>query len=334
MGCGRCCKKRCRCRCDEEVDPCAPPPPAPPAPPPPAPLPPAPPPPAPAPPPPAPPPPAPPPPPPAPPAPKPAPPPAPVPVPKPPSTCPIGTAFIDGECKPIGRLLSALIKKCIYTDSGRKLDERMYLDLFGEEPSNTFIETGKKSPSGISILNIYSDKEYIYHAYDGPGSFKAIKITSSDILNDRTILKNLADLSNKDTVQRAMKNIAIIFNKKAEEKVRIVALFFNIALVIYSLYYKKADHGDVERKNTSLRNVFYSTLKPFMIPAFSSVVGNSDEAIMNKFIKYYDSASGIADPGTKQTARLKSLRSATGGKSKTRKHSKTLKKSKKYTRRK
>lgn len=210
----------------------------------------------------------------------------------------------------------------------------MYLDLFGKKAPEKGVYTDIKSPSGISIINIYSDTEYQYHEFGGTGTLKLFGVIPNDINNGKMFnyLTTLSDTSSDlKKLSGSMKNIATYLNEKAGTKTdRLVAFFFDIALVIYSLYYKRADDGDVDRKNTSLRNVFYSTLKPFMIPAFSSVVGNSDEAIMNKFIKYYDSGSGIADPGTKQTARLKSLRSMAGGKSKTRKY----KKSKKYTRRK
>ena len=124
---------------------------------------------------------------------------------------------------------------------------------------------------------------------------------------------------------------------------RLVAFFFDIACIIYSLYYKKVDAGNIERKNASLRNVYYSTLKPFMLSSFSSIVGNTDEKIINKFISYYDAGSGFKDEGSKQTARLKALRTMAGGRRKTqkrkhRKYFKTIKRKhsnkQKYTRRK
>jgi hypothetical protein len=263
------------------------------------------------------------------------------PAPEPPA-CPVGTAFIDGECKPIGRLLSALIKKCIYTDKGVKLDARMYLDLFGEKAPEIGVYINTKSPSGISIQTIYSDPEYQYHEYGGTGTFKLFGIKPDDINNGKmsnylTTLSNIKSDVNK--LSGSMKNIATYLNEKAGTKTdRLVAFFFDIAIVIYSLYYKKADNNDLERKNTSLRNVYYSALKSFMLPSFSSIVGKDDEAIINKFIKYYDAGTGAGDTGVKQTARLKSLRAMAGGKSKHRKNFKTQKsyskKSKKYTRRK
>jgi hypothetical protein len=244
--------------------------------------------------------------------------------------CPIGMARHRGNCKPIGRLLSALIKKCIYTDAGRKLDERMYLDLFGEAPSNKFIDTGLESPSGISIRNIYSDTEYQYHEFDGPGSFKAIKIAPNDILSDRIMVNNLTRLSNGDKVEGAIKSIADFFVKKGGPSDRIVALFFNIALVIYSLYYKKEDGGSPERINMSLRNVYYSTLKPFMRPTISGVAGNNDEQIINTFIKYYNAGLTERIPGSKQTARLGALRNKRGGKPKTHRSNTQKRKHNKY----
>ena len=207
----------------------------------------------------------------------------------------------------------------------------MYLDLFGQKAPKSGVYTNIKSPSGITIDNIYSDIEYQYHEYGGTGTLKLFGVKPNDI-NDGKMFTYLSALSAEKNASGSMKNIAVYLNEKATGKTdRLVAFFFDLASVIYSLYYKKADNGDVGRKNTSLRNVFYSTLKPFMIPDFSGIVGNGDEAIINKFIKYYDSGVGIGNTGTKQTARLKSLRSMAGGKSKTRKNSK---RQKKYTRRK
>jgi len=215
-----------------------------------------------------------------------------------------------------------------------KLNERMYLDLFGKKAPEIGVYINIKSPSGITIDNIYSDVEYKYHEFGGTGTLKLFGIKPNDI-NDGKMFTYLSSLSGEQNASGSMKNIATYLNGKAGTNTdRLVAFFFDLASIIYSLYYKKADNNDVERKNTSLRNVYYSTLKPFMLPAFTSIVGKGDEAIINKFIKYYDSGSRIVDNGTKQTARLKSLRSATGGNYKTRKHSKTYKKSKKYTRRK
>ena len=207
----------------------------------------------------------------------------------------------------------------------------MYLDLFGKNAPKTGVYTNIKSPSGITINNIYSDVEYLYHEYGGTGTLNLFGIKPNDINNGK-MFTYLSSLSGEKNASGSMKNIATYLNGKAgTDTDRLVAFFFDLASVIYSLYYKQADNGDVERTNKSLRNVYYSTLKPFMLSEFSSIVGKGDEAIINKFINYYNSSVRISDPGSKQTARLRSLRPIAGGKSKTRKNSK---RQKKYTRRK
>jgi len=219
----------------------------------------------------------------------------------------------------------------------------MYLDLFGEKAPEMGVYINIKSSSGISIQDIYVDPEYQYHDFGGTGTLKLFGIKPNDI-NDGKMLRYLNALSAGDDPNKSIRNIATFLKEKANTKTdRLVAFFFDIACIIYSLYYKKVDAGDIERKNASLRNVYYSTLKPFILSSFSSIVGNTDEQIINKFITYYNAGAELKDEGAKQTARLKALRSMAGGRRKTqrrkhRKYFKTIKrkhskKSKKYTRR-
>jgi hypothetical protein len=233
-------------------------------------------------------------------------------------------------CTAIGTLLSALIKKCVYTDKGTKLDKKMYQDLFKEMPSpsdGTIID--KMSPSGITIRNIYSDQEYQYHDIAGTSTFKLFNIKRNDI--EDGLFSELQSLSSGNNMPISMNKIAEFLNKRALSKTdRLVAFFFDIALVIYSLYYKKNDTTP-EDIDTSLGKVYRTIVKSFMLPSINTIVGNTDTEILQTFIKYYKSSINKSDFGAKQTARLNLLRKKSGGRRITRKRKRN---SKKYTRRK
>jgi hypothetical protein len=139
-----------------------------------------------------------------------------------------------------------------------------------------------------------------------------------------------------------MKHISDFFNsaaKTSELKQKLVAFFFDIAIIIYSLYYKKSDNTDTEKQKASLRKVYYAFLKPFIshIPELNKIAGGNDEANIKKFTEYYNTSSKLPD-GKKRIQRMKVLvsQNKTGGKSKTikRKHrySRKLKKHNKKTR--
>jgi len=203
---------------------------------------------------------------------------------------------------------------------GLKLNKAMYLDLFGKEPPKIESYIHTISPSGISINDIYSDREFQYHHVFGSAAFSLFGIKADDINKGNQMKIYLSSLSGKNTASSSMNNIATFLNGKAGTDVdRLVALFFDIAIVIYSLYYKEGDKNDPEKIKVSLRNIYNSTLKSFMIPSVRGIAGNTEEAIIQKFIAYYMAGSGISDNGGKQTARLKSLRSKTGGTRKSRK---------------
>ena len=143
-----------------------------------------------------------------------------------------------------------------------------------------------------------------------------------------------------------MKRISKFFNgvaRTSELKVRPVAFFFDIAIIIYSLYYKKADNTDIEKQKASLRKVYYAFLNPFIsdIPELNKIAGGDDETNIKKFIEYYNTGSKLPDDikvyGKKRIERMKVLvPPKKGGKPKTikrkQRYSRKLKKHNKKTR--
>jgi hypothetical protein len=214
-----------------------------------------------------------------------------------------------------------------------------------------------KSDISLTLNQIVADPEFKYHRLQGSGFFKAmtpggnIESFFGKSQEYDTHIKALRD-ANETAIADKMKHFSDFFNgvaKTSELKQRLVAFFFDIAIIIYSLYYKKNDN--TEKQKASLRKVYYAFLKPFIshIPELNKIAGGNDEINIKKFIEYYNTASKLPDDikvyGKKRMQRMKVLsQTMTGGKPKTikRKHrysrklknhnKKTRKYSKKHTR--
>ena len=264
--------------------------------------------------------------------------------------------FKKDTCVPIGRLLRALIIKTVYSDDGPKLDKQMYRDLFGETNEVILkekINTGKVSPSGISILDIYKDPEYQYfNSKVSPLSFGYMRTLigvdkgDSDIVKDSSELNNISNNINVETSMTKFGNK--IYGKKpskdGREKRQYVAYFFNIALIIYSLYYRENDiipqikgppKINEAKQNISLAKIFKTTVKPFikdlnlspyLVPfiPYSNKTDKEDAKIKLRnteieneniqiFIRYYKSSNQDTDKDINSTVRLNSLGSVGGG---------------------
>ena len=232
----------------------------------------------------------------------------------------------------------------------------LYIDLFKARPPQTWSYMGDRSDIGLTLNQIVADPEFKYHRGEGPGFFKALspggnieRFFGDNQDYDRHIqrLKDAKETAMADKMER----ISNFFNdvaRTSELKVRLVAFFFDIAIIIYSLYFKKADNTDIEKQKTSLTNVYHAFLKPFIshIPELNKIAGGNDETNIEKFIKYYNTGSKLPDGITvyakKRIERMNVLvpprppPSKKGGKSKTikRKHrySRKLKKHNKKTR--
>ena len=274
--------------------------------------------------------------------------------------CKPGQVRIDGICKNVGSLLSSLISTCLWKQVGstgnQSVTERLYRDLFKARPPKTGSYMGDRSVIGLTLNQIVADPEFKYHRGEGPGFFKALSpggniesFFGDNQVYDRRIqeLKDAKETAMADK----MKRISDFFNgvaKTSELKVRLVAFFFDIAIIIYSLYFKNIDNGDSEKQKTSLTNVYHAFLKPFIsdIPELNKIAGGDDEPNIEKFIKYYNTGPKLLDDikvyAKKRIERMKVLvpplppPSKKGGKPKTikRKHrySRKLKKHNKKTR--
>ena len=75
-----------------------------------------------------------------------------------------------------------------------KLNQRMYLDLFGEKAPEIGVYINIKSSSGISIQDIYVDPEYKYHELGCTGTLRLFGVKPDDI-NKGDMLRHLNALS-------------------------------------------------------------------------------------------------------------------------------------------
>ena len=296
-------------------------------------------------------------------------------------TCNPGFVIKKGKCVPVGKLLRALIVKSVYTDDGIKLDKQMYRDLFGKEIPNKKIDTKEEEPnSQISISNIYNDPEYQYSNSNQTQISKGYM--TKFIGQDKTPViggtgakgnTELNNISNGINVELNMatfgENIFNLDTRDERAKRQFVAYFFNIALILYSLYYRENDiipsekppvKIDKAKQKISLTKVYKTIVKPFIknldlspfIPYSNSSDKNENENIQ-VFINYYNSSNQDTSSSIDSTKRVNSLGLVqTAGRRKTqkRKHSKItktrkykirkssktikFKKQKKYTRRK
>jgi len=278
--------------------------------------------------------------------------------------CKSSQVRIDGVCKNVGSLLSSLISTCYWKQVGTKgnpaVTERLYTDLFKIPPPRTGSYMDHRSDIGLSLNQIVANPEFKYHREQGPGFFKAVSPggnIESFLGGNGEYDMYIRELKKaKETAMpKIMEGISDFFNgvsKTSELKQKLVAFFFDIAIIIYSLYYKKNDNTDTEKQKASLRKVYYAFLKPFIfhIPELNKIAGGNDEANIKKFIEYYNIGSKLRDDikvyGKKRSDRMKVLvsQNKTGGRRKTIKrkhrysrklknhHKKTRKHSKKHTR--
>jgi hypothetical protein len=289
-----------------------------------------------------------------------------------------------GNCVPVGKLLRALIVKSVYTDNGPKLDKQMYRDLFGEkneEILNKKIDTYKvEKDSDISINDIYKDHEYNFSSSNTTKILSGYMTTfigqdKSPVIGPSAAIgsKELNNISNGTSVESNMAEFGKkIFNlektRDNRAKRQFVAYFFNIALILYSLYYRENDiipseklpvKIDEAKQQISLTKIYKTIVKPFIkdidLSPFIPYSNNSDKnENIQVFINYYNSSNQDTSPDIDNNKRLNSLGSVQRAgrrstqkrkhikitktrKYKVRKSSKTIKSKnfkKKYTRRK